>query len=1057
MKRVLFVLLALFAVISFTSAQRMIKGTITDKSGTPVIGANVVAKGTAIGTITDINGNYSLNVPEGVTTVVVSYTGYDTREITLGASNMIDVSMEEGILLQEAVVTALGISREKKTLGYATQDVDNAVLSQTKNTNVLDALSARVPGLSIQTNSGSPGASSSINIRGFASVNGRTEPLFVIDGVPVNNRSFNSITNLNNPSDVFNRSADYGNQFSDLNINDIESMSVLRGSAATALYGSRGAAGVILVTTKSGKNTNKLGIEYSGTFNHSRVLRTPHLQNTYGQGWSGLFAYEENGSWGPKADGQDRLWGNSVDNSQLIKPFSVIENNLRDFFDIGIETGHSIGISGSNANSHFRFGYSYLNSDGVIPLAGDKLTRNTFSFNGGSSFGKLSISTGLIFGLKDLDAVATGQGDDAGAGSVVWQEIIQVPRDHSILDYADYKNKFYNVDNFHTLYAENPYLILNESGNNLNETKTIGNITFDYELMKNFKATWRIGGDFSNGRVFEYGNVFVRTAGSPNDAANDVVGKVGEATLIGKQYNSDFILSYKLDLGSSVGLELMAGQNLNESSFRLFSTEVTNLSIPGYYNLKNTTTQPVTNTAFAKRRLVGVYGLANLSFANWVYLGLQARNDWSSTLPQGANSFFYPGVTLGLVLSDAFEITDFVDFLKLRAGYAFTGNDALPYRTSSIYGVAQSRSGGFGFIDFPIGGYNSFEIGDRIGNSNLKPERTNELEFGVEAKLFKQRVGFDFSWYDKKTEDQIIEVDIDPASGYRAQTVNLGEIQNRGIEFLVDLVPVRTQNFEWGLTFNYSKNKNKVVSLGLDTATSLLLNDAYNIELRAEVGKAVGTIYSPDVLRDPQGRTVVNPATGLPLQSTAKVYRGTINPDFATGFGSWIRFKNWELAANGDYREGGLFYSYTARLNYFVGNAYNTQYNDREPFIVPNSVIDNGDGTFSENTTPISRSDIFTYYGATPSYEYNHLLDKTFFKLRNLSLTYSFAKGYFKGFLNETSLSVWGRNLVLWTPSENHFVDPESNTFGTALDRQLGEFSTGPSTYSYGITLNVKY
>lgn len=485
-------------------------------------------------------------------------------------------------------------------------------------------------------------------------------------------------------------------------------------------------------------------------------------------------------------------------------------------------------------------------------------------------------------------------------------------------------------------------------------------------------------GDYANGSIFEYGNISKITAGAPNDPANDVVGKVAEATINNTQLNSDFTLSYKVDLSEDFDLDLLAGHNANQTSFKSFSTEITNLSIPGYYNLSNTTTQPVTATARSKRRLVGVFGMATLGFRDWLYLGLQGRNDWSSTLPKENNSFFYPGVTVSAVLSDAFDMSNYFEFLKLRAGYAFTGNDAQPYRINSVYGAAQARAGGFGFINFPIGGFNSFEIGDRIGNKNLKPELTSELEFGVEAQMLNKRIGIDLSVYDKRTKDQIIEIDVDPTSGYRSQVINLGEIQNTGFEAMLDLVPVRTRNFEWGVNFNYSTNKNEVLSLGDSEGTSLLLNDAYNVELRAEVGKPVGTIYTPDVQRTPDGRIVVNPATGLPLQSAAKVLRGSINPDFSTGFGTYLKYKNWALNANADFRKGGLFYSYTARLNYFVGNAWNSQYNDRQPWIIPNSVVDNGDGTFSENTTPISRADVFTYYGATPSYEYNHILDKTF-------------------------------------------------------------------------------
>ncbi|HMS29538.1 MAG TPA: SusC/RagA family TonB-linked outer membrane protein [Saprospiraceae bacterium] len=1059
MKRSFLIFFSLLLFALTAHAQRVIKGTITDKKGDPVIGANVVAKGTTVGTVTDIDGRYMLSVPEGTTALVVSYTGYTNQELALGASNIADGSLEEGILLAETVVTALGVSREKKTLGYATSSVSDKTITETRNSNVLDALAGRVPGVTIQTNSGSPGASSSIIVRGYASVTGRTEPLMVVDGVPVNNRTTNSIGNLNNPGDDFNRSADYGNQLGDLNPNDIESISVLRGSAATAIYGSRGAAGVILITTKSGKTAvDKFEVDYSGSFSTGQALRVPHLQNTYGQGWSGLFAFEENGSWGPRADGRLRLWGNVVDNSQLLKPFSVVENNLRDFLEPASTIDHSIGISGNTGIYHYRFGYSYLNSDGIIPSDKDKLLRNSFSFNGGAKLKKFTVSSGINFTVKDLDAVVTGQGDDAGAGKVVWQEIIQVPRDHAILDYRDYNNKFYNLDNFHTLYAQNPYFILGETGNTFKENRLLGNILFGYQITDKLGINWRLGGDYSNGTIFEYGNVARITPGSPNSAANDVVGKVAEGNISNTQINSDLFLNYNTDISNDFDLALVLGHNANHRDSRFFSTEVTNLSIPGFYSLTNTTTQPITNTVYSKRRLIGVYGQATLGFKKWLYLGVQGRNDWSSTLPKGNNSYFYPGVTLSAIVSEALSLPNFINYLKLRAGYAFTGNDADPYRIYPIYAAAQARAGGFGNINFPIGGVNSFELGDRLGNSSLKPELTSELEFGLETKLFSNRIGLDFSWYDKITKDQIISADVDPTSGYRTGIVNLGKISNKGIEFVLDLVPVRTKNFEWAVSWNYSNNKNEVLELGNSKETSILLNDAYNTELRAEVGKPVGTIYTPDFKRDPNGNIIVNPATGLPLQSDEKVYRGNINPDYITGFGTSFRFKNLTLSANADYRHGGLFYSYTARLNYFVGNAFTSTYNDRQPWIIPGSVVENGDGTYSENTTPISRSDVFTYYGATPAYEYNHVLPKTFFKLRNVALTWSPSKACLKGTgLNLSSISIWGRNLLLWTPSENHFVDPESNTFGTSLASQLGEFSTPPSTYSYGLTINLKY
>lgn len=1045
---------------------RVVTGTVTDATtDEALVGVNIVVVGsTGVGTVTDLDGKYLINVPSSGSALQFTYVGYSRQVIDLGTSNTIDVQMnEDRTLMGEVVVTALGISRDSKTLGYSTAKVDGDAINATKNNSALDALNAKVPGLVVSTASGAPGASTVLNIRGFNSVTGNNQPLFIVDGVPLNNRGNGGSTSALNSSDDFNRSTDFGNQMNDINPADIESIDVLKGSAASALYGSRAANGVVLITTKKG-NANRIKVDFNTSYTQSEVLRVPFLQNTYGQGWSGLSAYEENGSWGPKADGKVRLWGNVVNNSQQLKPFVIQEDNLREFFEIGRGFNTGLSLGSGNENSNYRFSYSFANADGVVPSDGDTYKRHTFGFNGGTRYNKLSIGSSINYVNKNQSAVATGQGDDSGAGNVVWQEIIQMPRDHSIVDYEKYNDPtdpardFYNLDNFFTPYAQNPYWTLYNQGNQYDEDRVYGNIELGYDILTDLKLMWRGGADVSNAFQKDWGNLGIINDGTPNSSANDVVGAVAEISRKNQQFNSDLFLTWKRQLSDKLDLSATVGHNINARNANLFVSQVTNLVIPDYFSLSNTTVTPVTRRVISQRRLVGVYGSVSLGFDRWLYLSLGGRNDRSSTLPIENNSYFYPSASVSAVLSDAFTMPSKINYLKLRAGYARTGNDADPYQVLPVFIAGQSRAGGFGSVLFPFGGVNAYELSNNAGNKNLRPELTSEVEFGVETKLFMNRLGLDLTYFNRNTSDQIINLLVEAASGYTNQTTNLGKVQNKGWEIALSGTPVRTRNFTWDLNWNYTKIDNEVLELGHSDKTSILLNSSYDIDLRAEVGKPLGAIYAPQEATDPNGNVIVNPVTGLPQLADDKEYMGSINPDFTMGFGTALSAFGLTLGADGDYRQGGVFYSYTARLNYFVGNAWETQYNDREPWIIPNSVVDAGDGTFVENTTPVSRADVFTYYGATDSWQNKHVLPKTFFKLRNLYLNYQLPTAFVrKANIEKATIGVFGRNLILWTPSGNHFVDPESNTFGTDLSSMYGEFSTGPSSYTYGIQLNVTF
>lgn len=1039
-------------------AQRSLKGEVKGGDGEPLVGVNVYVKDNpTIGTVTDFDGSYQIEVPSSARFLIFSYTGYNEETIEIGAENIINATLKAGITLEAAIVTALGIPKQEKSIGYGVTTVKGEEITRTRNNSAIDALSGKVAGLTVASNP-QPGGGTSVIVRGFGSVTGKNQALWVVDGVPMNNASNVSANTVINSLDDFNRSQDFGNQSNDINPDDIESLTILKGAAATALYGSRAANGAVIVTTKSGKNNQGLQVDITSSFTQSEVNRLPRLQSTYGQGWNGLYATEENGSWGPRADGKLRLWGNTVENSRQLKPFIILDENLRDFYGYGRAYSNSISITGGNDAANFRLSYGNTFDDGVVPTDADSYKRHTLGFKGEVSNKRITVGASLNVLLKTQKALATGQGDDAGAGKVLFQELIQLPRDISIIDLKDYKSQFNNLDNYFTPYAQNPYFILGEQGNKYLENRFYGNAFIKYNLFDDLDLTWKLGGDISNSDLADWGNVAHITPGSPNSTANDVVGRVSETSINLQQLNSDLLISYKKELTNKLDFSLTLGHNVNTNYSKSVVSLITNLTIPGFYNLSNSTTSPISQSNLVQKRLIGVFGILDVNYNNWLYATFQARNDWSSTLPAENNSFFYPAVTLSGIISDALRINGpTLSFLKVRASLAQVGNDAPAYSIVPIYTAAIARAGLFGTVNFPISGVNAFEVGDIRGNNQLKPEITSELEFGLDARFFKNRVGLDVALYNRTTTNQIINVEKDPSSGYLNQVSNIGEINNRGVELVVSLTPVKNKNFQWDLNYNFTKNRNEVVSLGAGN-TSLVLNTAYDAELRAEEGKPVGAIYIPTVLTNEEGAPVVNAANGLPLAASEKKYMGSANPDYVMGIANTLSYQNWKLSFNLDYRQGGVFWSYTAQLNYFVGHAWKSQYNDRQPFIIPGSVNQLASGEFVENTTPVSRADIFTYWGSTTATTENEILDKTFVKLRNLSLSYELPQEWVKRLkIKRAGVTVYGRNLALWTPSSNHFVDPEGSTFGLDLSSQIGEFATSPSTASYGITFNLSF
>jgi TonB-linked SusC/RagA family outer membrane protein len=1062
----LLVFILALSIFSGIAQTRVITGTVSSsEDGLPIPGVSVSVKGTTTGTISNMDGIYSITVPESARALVFSFVGMITQEVALTSANRLDVTLKSDVIgVEEVVVTAMGIAKEKKALGYSVSEFKSEELENVQVLDATTALQGKVAGVSISPSSGAPGASTRVLVRGVSSLTGSNQPLYVIDGVPVNNQFSNA--NSTSATTSATRTVDFGNAASDINPDDIESISILKGAAATNLYGSRAANGVVIINTKSGKKNQDLLINFSSSLSLMDVGRLPYYQDQFGQGWSGHFAFEENGSWGPALDGKERLTGNVVNNSQRLAPFKAMTNSLRDFYEYGYTTDNSISVSGGKEMVGYLLSFTNAKSDGIIPGKSDVLDRNSvlFKANGGTDKTKIDFSANYI--NKKLSAVATGQGDDAGGGKTIFQEILQNPINHYIPEYRDYMGQFDNLDNYYNRYAQNPYWIINMNGNEYKQDRLIASTNILQELSKGLKLSWKGGLDTYSYMYKDWGAVAKINDGTPNASSNDVFGMVKEEAKTVKQLDSDLILTYnnnfKLGSENNLDFNLLLGNNINERTQKRLTTISKGLVVPEFYNVANISGAADVSTFESKRRLIGVYGQADLSYNNYLYLQLTARNDWSSTLPKGNNSFFYPGANLGFIFTDLMDKSNILSYGKLRASYAFAGNDADPYQIDPYYSVAQIRAGGYGQTNYPVGGIPAYEKGSVLGNPNLKPEISKEFEVGADLRFFNNRLGVDAAYYNKVTTDLIMLATIASSSGYYWQTSNLGQITNSGIELQLNATPVKSGNFKWDLTYTFTKSNTVLDKLSEELGISeYVINTAYEAEFVAIPGKKLGQFRIPGYEFTPDGKVVVGD-NGLPLEGE-KVFAGSSVPDYNMSMTNTLSYKGFKLGCLLDFQKGGKMYSYTSSITYWSGNNEQSVINDRRPYIIPNSVQkvtgDDGKMTYVENTTPID-DNWHEYYSSNTNkpIESERIIDKTFFRVREVSLSYKLNKSVTdKLGLATGALSLYGRNLLLWTPADNSFVDPETSTWGNDLEGMFGEFGGAPSVRTYGLKLNVSF
>lgn len=1000
----------------------------------------------------------------------ISFIGMQSQELPLLHGKLMRVVLRtDARLLDEVVVTAMGISRSEKTLGYSATTVKSDQIVGARTTNVADALSGKVAGLQVSSTSSDPGSVSNIVIRGFSSINGDNQPLYVVDGVPLQNSMFSSSGKNVSTGGIANVASE-----------DIASMTVLKGAAATALYGSRAANGVIVITTKTGSrgDSRNYSINYSGSVQARQISYLPEMQNEFGQGWNGGQTFIENGSWGPALDGSMQVYGPIWNHQQLIHEYSAKKDNVKDFFDLGWSQNHSISISGVSNDSKMNYylSYSYSGDDGIMPKDYDTFERNTLAFRSSYEANNwLKISSSVNFARSATDAVGTYQGTSVIDG------LYEMPRDISIVDMKDTSSPFNTPEAYFTPYGvTNPYWALENNYNHTASKQIYGKLQLDIKPIKDLTLSYRMGFDYTDYDVkVGYPQIDLDDALIDEDygyAPSNMNQSGYVYAAYGRRYelNHDFLANYaRKFFNDKLDINVNAGVNMNERYSTGMTGETDDLTFhTGFWNLSNGATKTTLSESQSKRRLVGLFGDVTVGWDDMLFLNLTARNDWSSTLPINNNSFFYPGATLSWIFTNMLPENKVLTFGKARLAYGKTGNDAAPYRTGVTYvqGVANGYYGS-GIASFPMNGVNAFQASNTMGSSSLKPEMTSEFEAGLNLQFFNGRFGVDFSYYNRTTKDQIFTLPVDPSTGYSYMVTNFGKVRNDGIELVLNTVPVQTKDFRWDLSFNFSKNNNKVISLpeslegGKVSIYSFSAgNDA--IYMYAEVGKPMGQFYTylPKYTED--GKPIVD-GNGQPVLGTAVEDTGkNMNNDWTGGINTAFTYKDFTLSAALDIRKGGYMFSRTKNLMQFTGNGTVTTYNGRRPFIIPNSVVDNGDGTYSENTTPITQhdgsyQDYFNNYGYGAGGE-AYLLDRSFVKLRNISLTWNVPKKWVRAMsLTGISLTAFCNNVFTWTAKDNYFIDPESTTISQVsygdLATQFGELYANPSCRVFGCNLSIRF
>ncbi len=1056
----------LIAGVNFAFAQsRTITGKVTSaQDGMGIPGVTVMVKGTTIGTTTDIDGNYSIDVRPDHKTLIFRYVGMNTQEINVGSQTAINIVMQPDVLqMDEVVVTAIGISREQKALGYAVQTVSEDDIARSANTNLISALGGRASSVEVTSSSGAAGGAQYITIRGAGTITGNNQPLFVVDGIPINN-------DVTLDDEGF-RSDDVGgvargNRALDLNPDDIESMSVLKGGAATALYGLRGANGVIVITTKKGTATKgrKINVNFSSSVTWSQITQVPELTEKYAQGRGGQWGSGDMYSWGPRLDtmgySQDpSVWTNpdmdlpgalvSV-NSPFYNPAlgKAKSFNQYDFFETGMMVNNSLNVSGGNDVSNFYISLSDMSDKGVVP--NNEVRRNTFRINGETKINdKVTISGGanyIVYGGSRIQ-----QGSNV---SGVMLGLLRTPT--SFDNAAGYEL----VDGSQRSYRggggyDNPYWTANKNLYRDRTNRFIGNVQANWIATDWLSITYRAGVDWYSEQVKNH--LAVGSRANP-------VGYVFARNYVARDINSDLLANMQRDFSEDITGTLTLGWNLQENYFNFVRGTANGLSVPNYYNLNNSASV-LTGEGTTKIRRAGIFFDAGASYKSMIFLNVTGRNDWSTTLPEGNNSFFYPSVSGGFIFTElpALKDNDILPYGKVRASWAKTAIDAPAYQTATTFTQAGPTDGWVqpNGIIFPISvgevDYNAFTYNDVIGNSELKPEITTTTEIGLELKFLKNRLGLDVAYFNNQSKDLLLPVDIDPATGFASMFINAAEMESKGFEFTLYTTPIQTKDFTWNLDVNFSAFKNTVLALA-DNVDALFLGGFVDPQIRAVAGEEYRTIYGYDWLRDDNGNVLINDDPnstwyGYPEGDYNMQVLGKVNPDWTMGINTAFMYKNITLSALFDFRQGNQMWNGTRGALYFFGTHADLDNRDATDYVFEGV---KSDGSPNDIQVQLGQ-DWYTsgegsgFTGPTVPF----IEDADWVRLKDLTLAYTFNQSLLnKTFIKKLDVYFTAKNLWLSTPYTG--IDPETSLLSGSNAQGMDYFNMpGTKSYTLGLRLSL--
>ncbi len=1073
----LFLLGIAISIIQGTAQVRTVQGTVhTEGDGEPVIGASVKVKGTTLGTITNVDGKFELReLPPTATQLIISYIGLITKEVAIAPQLSISLKSDTR-LLDEVVVTALGISREKKALGYTAQEIKQDALVQGKDNNLLNSLSGKIAGVRITSTQGDVG-SSRIIIRGETSIAGENQPLFIVDGIPVDNSQLNARSS----------GRDFKNAIADLNPQDIETLTVLKGPNAAALYGARAAHGAIVITTKGGNRTQQgIGITLNSSTQISFAATLPEFQNIFGQGAGGRFSYV-NGRGAGVNDGVDESWGPRLDSGLSIPQFdSPIDangnrvatpwishpNNVRDYFRTGISTNNGISISRGDEKYQFRLGYNYEKQVSIVPAAGTNKTN--ISLNTDYKLTKwLSVGATanyIVYTAPSLPGSATPSGSNTRSSSPMLQFLWfgrQVDTNSLKADYTR---------NWNSSYYDNPFWSANYNTQSQERHRLIGDLHATFHLTKGLDVRFRTSTDWYNDRRKAKVKWGSSGAGMP-------YGSYAEDTYNIKESNTEALVTYVKQLNKDWGINTLVGFNVRNKQYENNYQAAPRLAVADLYTLTNSRDLLTSSNELSRLRQYGLYGSIELDYHRWAFLNVTGRNDWSSTLPTNNNSYFYPSVTASILLSEALGLKiDALNFLKIRGGWAQVGADADPYQLATVYNLE------------PVFKENPRQTSSTIKmNPNLKSEKTSSIEAGFEAAFLNNRLHLDFTYYKTDSHNQILRLATTASSGYTSQVHNAGHIRNHGYEIQLGATPIQTtKGFQWNVDLNYGANRSKVLKLddeGLITSYQLYSS---GIQILASVGESYGTLFGTAYERDANGSIVVD-ANGLPKVSSSNKTLGKFTPDWTGGISNTFSYGPISLSFLVDASVGGSIFSNTNKtgkytgvlantlqgrdadhggLWYYTDNAgkniqlqeapsystssdglYYAQVNGQSTRVYQDGIIVNGvTDNNSKNNTVVSAE---KYYHRIYSIAEANVYDASYVKLREIAVSYRLPRQFAKKLhLQEAAITLTGRNL--WTIYKSvPNIDPESAV--TAGNAQGVEAYSLPTTRSIGLNLSVKF